>query len=106
MKRQWTIEADIRAYRMRVSGISDDYNYETDALEALIHRSHIQERWEELTPQQREEITRIDDDLARLHRRVADVLPPGGETPDRSQWWWHLDEGPQVRKEAEKRKVA
>ncbi|MCC7450291.1 MAG: hypothetical protein IT324_22930 [Anaerolineae bacterium] len=91
----------IRTYAMRVRGIADDYNWETDALEALVGRSVLEERWEELTNRQRAEVSEIDDGLVQQWRRVAKLLPTLDKNPP-SHWWWFLHEGPQVRQEAEK----
>lgn len=91
----------IRTYAMRVRGIADDYNWETDALEALVGRSVLEERWEELTNRQRAEVSEIDDGLVQQWRRVAKLLPTLDENPP-SHWWWFLHEGPQVRRVAEK----
>ena len=99
MKR--TPSAMIRMYAMRVQGVADEYNWETDTLEALIGRSLLEDRWDELTGEQKAQVEKIDDELIRQQRRVAKLLPASGENP-RSHWWWFLHEGPQVRQEAEK----
>lgn len=89
---EWTIAMRIRSYRGHVKDIPYDYTFEVDVLEALIGRSCIQERWDELTEAEREEVTRIDADLVRLHDRVAEMLPPRGMVPPMEEWWWHLDD--------------
>jgi len=100
MKHEWTVEQDIATYRMRVRGIPDDYNWETDVLEALIGRSKIAEIWDQLTAGQQAEVRRTDDALLQQHERVAEMLPSPAPH-DRSHWWWFLHEGPQVREEAQ-----
>lgn len=52
-----------------------------------------------------------DKTLASLWRKLFLTFPtvfePGRKANiPRAYWWWHLDEGPQVREEAEKAKVA
>lgn len=100
---RWTIPQRIRAYRVRVEGISDDESYEDDVLWALIGRSALQERWDELAEEQREEVQHIDDMLVGLHARVAEAIETvvRQRESDHTHWWWYLDQGPQVREKAE-----
>jgi hypothetical protein len=103
-KSRWTIPLRISTYRMRVESIPDDYTFEEDVLGALIGRSALQEHWDELAEEQREEVHRIDDMLVGLHARVAEALDTvvRQREPDHTHWWWYLDQGPKVREEAER----
>lgn len=51
-----------------------------------------------LSPEERRELERLDDLIAKHWRLIAENIPPHPERP-RSHWWWHLHEGPQVRGE-------
>ncbi|MGQ9625489.1 MAG: hypothetical protein ACUVV0_01110 [Anaerolineae bacterium] len=89
----------IAYYRALIQGLDDDDYYDTDALLALVERDEIEDHWAELTPEEREEVLALDQELARRHDRVAVVLP-NANSVDRQRWWWFLHEGPQVREEA------
>lgn len=56
----------------------------------------------DLSPEQRAELTKLDDILMKHYRVVAEWMPTRLPGESRSHWWWYLDEGPQVREEAEK----
>ena len=94
----WTVDLMIKVYGKRVRGIADDYNWETDAFEAMVTRSVLEDDWNELSPEQRQEVLTIDDKPVEQWQRVAWLLPPAGEVA-RTHWWWFLHEGPQVRLE-------
>jgi len=98
----WLPERKIRYYATHVRLISDDHNWETDTIEALIARSALAERWTELTGEQRAAVLDIDEKLLQVRERVAEMLPAKGEPPPRSEWWWYLNEGLRVREEAER----
>jgi hypothetical protein len=53
-----------------------------------------------LNPEEQSEVSDLDDVLVKHHRIVVENIPPFPDKP-RSHWWWHLHEGPQVRREAE-----
>jgi len=72
----------------------------------LIWRDVIQERiaaGERLSDVEERELEHADDLLVaqrdRLVRRFPWVFENSASIP-RERWWWHLDEGPQVRDEA------
>ncbi len=93
----------IGSYGRYVDGILDEEDDPwRDAFQALWQRSIIEARRHELSDAQRVQLRIFDDRLQVRWRKVAEML----ETlvwvePDRRHWWWHLDEGPQVRAEAE-----
>ncbi len=89
-------DALIEYYERHLQGISDEETYDTEALLTLVARDKIKDRWPELSTPQRERVFSLDDRLATMHRRVADVLPHPSVT-DRLRWWWFLHEGPKVR---------
>jgi len=92
----------IEAYAVLTDGIQDEWdNPSRDAFEALLRRSKIEDEWEQLTPQQQQRVREIDDRLVAQHEQVGDMLETLNEVdPRTAHWWWHLDEGPQVRQEA------
>ena len=55
----------------------------------------------DLNSKQEVELRQADDVLLRHHRLIAEWLSPGSVEEPTTRWWWHLDEGPQVRAEAE-----
>jgi len=79
---------------------SDEEALEAEALAVLTLRDALEERWEELSEEQRMEVSAGDSLLAKKHGAVAVVLP-SAHAHDRRHWWWFLHEGPQVRDKAE-----
>jgi hypothetical protein len=68
-----------------------------EAIDLLCARDEIEE--DALQPTERQELARLDDLLLKHHRLISAHVPLIPDKP-RSQWWWHLDKGPQVREEA------
>jgi trehalose/maltose hydrolase-like predicted phosphorylase len=96
----WTLEQEIGIYAKYVGWIHvEEENWETFAWEALIIRSSLQEQWNELTPAQQRQVEQADEVLSQCVRQLQEILPSYGEHP-RSEWWWFLHEGPQVREAA------
>ena len=95
------IEDLVEYYQRHLSFLVDDDYYDTEALLVLTARDEIEDRREELTPQQEQQIAGLDRDLAAKHEFVAWGIP-GGLKQDRRRWWWFLHEGPQVREQARK----
>lgn len=85
--------------------LEDDEYYDISIPVILADRDAIAEGWSGLDAEQRARVEAADKVLAQKHRIVAQMLPHPEHT-DRHAWWWHLNEGPQVREEAEKKKVA
>ena len=96
---EMTTEELISYYQRHLRGLEDDDTYETEAYLVLVARDDIADRWGELTSQQRERVHKLDNALVKKHERVAAVLP-SRMASDPSRWWWHLHEGPQVRRRA------
>jgi len=49
---------------------------------------------------QRREIDRLDELLIKHARVVAENLPPSPVSRPADHWWWHLEQGAQVRQQA------
>ncbi|TAK33902.1 MAG: hypothetical protein EPO21_11280 [Chloroflexota bacterium] len=43
------------------------------------------------------ELERLDQLLVKHHRLIAGNVPPSPDKPP-SRWWWHLHQGPRVRR--------
>jgi hypothetical protein len=86
-------------YGSWLEGISDDYNWQNDATQAVITRSMVEDIWVQLTPQEQAAVLAADNTLIENWERVAESMLDPKEYP-RTHWWWYLDEGPQVREEA------
>jgi len=80
-----------------------------DVIATLAERDGIQDEISagtKLTSEQSETLKQADDVLLSQSRKVV-AMHPDVFTPDRqnagprSYWWWFLNEGPQVREEAE-----
>ncbi|HHY54115.1 MAG TPA: hypothetical protein GYA08_01635 [Chloroflexi bacterium] len=100
MSKQLTAIERIAVHAKYVEWIDkEEDNWETFAWHALIVRSNLETQWNELTEMQRAQIATIDDVLAANYRRLQDILPAADEHP-RTEWWWFLYEGPQVREAA------
>lgn len=71
--------------------------------EALLVRSDIAVRWSSLSVEQQNVIATVDARLVAEHEKVAEGLNTfvGDRDPNPLHWWYRLDEGPQVRAEAE-----
>jgi hypothetical protein len=104
MSQSWTHEQLVRHYQAHAEGIADDHMYETDTIEALLTRSHLQWIWGALGPILQRQVLLIDEKLLEQQPRIAEVLEMlvREREPDRAHWWWYLDRGPQVREEAER----
>ncbi|MBI4305239.1 MAG: hypothetical protein HY678_02870 [Chloroflexi bacterium] len=94
------IDELIRYYERHLGGLDERDVYDTETPLVLIARDDIQERWEDLTPEQRRRVQELDDVLVAKYKHVANVLPSSLST-DRRHWWWFLHEGPQVREQAQ-----
>lgn len=70
-------------------------------MNVLIARDVLENRWAELTSEERTRIESLDNILASKHDIVSEVLPTA-DRYERRRWWWHLHEGPQVKDEAER----
>lgn len=53
-----------------------------------------------LTVDQQLRLDELDDQLVKRWKVVAEALPNPNFADDRRQWWWFLNEGPQVREQA------
>jgi hypothetical protein len=93
----------IEHYGLQVDGIRDEDYSDIDSLLALLDRDEIEDRWQLLSPPQRDEVLKIDRLLVSMHEAAAEILP-SVQNHDRARWWWFLHEGPQVREEVEKLK--
>lgn len=94
---EWSLEQCAGIYAKYVGWIDrQSDNWETFTWEALIIRSDLHERWSELTEGQRRQVQAADDLLVANYRHLQEILP-GAATHSRSEWWWFLHEGPQVR---------
>ncbi|MBI2320798.1 MAG: hypothetical protein HYU88_01530 [Chloroflexi bacterium] len=89
----------IEYYARHLDGVTDEKLYDTEALLVLVARDDLEDRWDELTPEERRRIVELDKRLVQLHQQLASVLP-SRQTHRRSRWWWFLHEGPQVREQA------
>jgi len=104
----FSADEKMASYGRYVDGILDEEDDPwRDAFQALWQRSRIEAQWGELSEAQQAQLRIFDDRLQERWQKVAEML----ETlvwvePDRRHWWWHLDEGPQVREEAERLKAA
>lgn len=96
----WTSEQEVSIYAKYVGWIhTERENWETFAWEALIVRSSLQEQWNKLTLAQQQQVEQADNLLTQCVRQLREILPGGGEH-ERSEWWWFLHEGAQVRDQA------
>lgn len=86
LDREATQVADEEAYL--------DLMSDGEIIDLLCTRDELEQM--HLAPEQRDYLTRLDDLLVKHHRVIAENLWPFPEKP-RSQWWWHLHDGPQVR---------
>ena len=68
-----------------------------EVIDLLVIRDEISR--EDLSPEEQQELERLDDLLIKHYRLVTGNIPPEPRKP-RSQWWWHLHAGPQVRQKA------
>lgn len=68
-----------------------------EALDLLVIRDEIAQL--DLTPEERCELDVLDDLLVKHRRLIAENLWPHPAVA-RGRWWWHLDEGPEVRQRA------
>ena len=66
--------------------------------ELLLIRNRISEM--DLSPEQKAEVSEADDLLVKHRRLITEWLSMGSVEEPIAHWWWHLDEGPQVREQA------
>jgi hypothetical protein len=102
-----SLDFEVRVYAAMVDALAL-YHDELEIEGAFNWRDSIAERLksgEQLSPESAALLKHADDQLMRqremLVRRFAAVFDPERKaTILQSLWWWHLDEGPQVRAEA------
>ena len=92
------IEALIDYYERHLAGIDSHDRYDTEPPLVLIARDDIEDRWAELSTEQEQRVSRLDDVLIAKRARIAPLLP-STLSRDRRRWWWLLHEGPQVREQ-------
>jgi hypothetical protein len=73
-----------------------------EVVDLLLVRDEIDEL--QLTSEDLVERDRLDDLLLKHSTLVVDDIPPFPDKP-RAHWWWHLHEGPQVRRDAEAQRM-
>lgn len=89
----------LKQYAQRVLNLVDpDESGLDEELVVLTRDSVADVAW---SPAQQAEIERLDDALVAHWRQFEDVLP-NPNFQDRARWWWFLNEGPQVREEAQR----
>lgn len=92
------LELLLQEYVQRVHNLDDPDEFGLDEELVLATRSSVakHEGW---LPKQEEEINHLDEQLAAHWKQFKGTLPHHLSHP-RSEWWWFLNEGPQVREEA------
>ncbi len=91
-----------------------EYDDDEEVVALFAGRDVIQDaisREEEISSEFMTVLKKGDDRVVGLWRDLSERFPhvfePGRKADiSREYWWWHLDEGPQVREEAEKAKIA
>ena len=91
-----TPEQLLAIYAQHIENLKDPDETGLDEELVLLTRSSV--AGEDWTPEQRRQIDRLDDKLVTYWRSFSEVLP-NPNYQDRAQWWWFLNEGPQVRKQ-------
>ncbi len=104
--------ADLIEIYARGVGYLREYDDREEVTGLLIYRDTIAKRLQagaEVTDEAIKQLAEADDRLIEaipwLEEHFPEVFRANDDIP-RRYWWWHLDEGPQVREEAEKTKVA
>ncbi|GEM_PF-1943149 len=99
----WAIAKVIDYYERRLEALEDraysDF-WADEVLLVLNARDELNDRWAELSSEQRERVYILDDRLVKKHKLIAKHALPNSNVQDRTRWWWYLHEGPQVREQA------
>ncbi len=86
----------LQVYTQQLCNLRDDEDLDINALLVLSTRDALARV--SLTDAEAEQLTLLDDKLVQHQSVLAKVLPFPAAHP-RSEWWWFLHEGPQVRKQ-------
>ena len=93
------------AQRLPWEGIEDvaDLLGPGEVLDLLVIRDKLSQQ--ALTSDEQVLLDRLDDLLVKYRQIVTDNVPELPGHPQ-SYWWWHLDEGPEVREQAKASQAA
>lgn len=94
------VENLLPRYVRKVDLLQDDDYYDTNVPLILIDRDVLEDQIDTLTAEQIQRMQAADLKLVKKAKIVAQMLPSLGEH-SRSRWWWFLNEGPQVREQAQ-----
>lgn len=89
----------LEIYEENINNLDDPDEIGNDVILVLCTRNSLERS--HLSDEQQRRLDRLDDELVARQAILAEVLPlPVSEEYDRTYWWWHLGEGPQVRQQA------
>ena len=92
-----TIERLFRSYEQQIRNIDEPDEIGSEVLLLLTSRDLFEHF--ELTVERQQQLDRLDAELVKRWRILAEVLPFPSPR-ERKRWWWFLHEGPQVREQA------